>query len=469
MLLSSDVSPGREFWYQLFLVGLAATVSPFLGGGWLTDDFAHVHRLLMLPTVSEIFRSPDPFGFYRPLADATLLADSLISGFKPVMWRVSNLMIHLLVVLLAYRLSRRLVTQRAAFLGVLAFVLTPKAHTIAIFWASARPELLMSLFSLVALICWIEWDRHDRLPWLAAAGAAYTLAFLSKETAVLLPLLMLAMPSSGTVPTSRRLLGMGSVLALAVIPIGLRISAGALMPVSTDSHYAWVWSIHRWFRGVEVYLPRVLPSPVALALFVALPAAVGVWRHGARLDIWNVLTLRWLTLALVWFLVFIAPVLLIVARSELYLYLPGLGFCLFAGHVIDRVLATNDRPHFAAVGLATVILGLVGYQVVRAVQSQRVLQFTDALVRTMEQDPWLHGYRGDLIVVPADPKTDKLFRDGVGGHINLVLENTLGRTGSYAVVAYADQTTQGHEPRVICTYDGDRVRFTQEAGQPNSP
>ena len=88
-------------------IALAAGTAPLLRGGWSTDDYAHVQRLLRHPTVTNLFRSPDPFGSYRPVAHATWLVDAWAWGFNPVMWRVTNLIVHALVVLLAYGSARR--------------------------------------------------------------------------------------------------------------------------------------------------------------------------------------------------------------------------------------------------------------------------------------------------------------------------------------------------------------------------
>ena len=87
-------------------IALAAGTAPLLRGGWSTDDYAHVQRLLRHPTVTNLFRSPDPFGFYRPVAHATWRFDAWALGFNPVMWRVTNLIVHALVVLLAYAFAR---------------------------------------------------------------------------------------------------------------------------------------------------------------------------------------------------------------------------------------------------------------------------------------------------------------------------------------------------------------------------
>src|SRR6185436_2252213 len=113
--------------------------------------------------------------------------------------------IHAGVVLLAFEVAALLMTRRAAWLAALTFVLTVKAPNVALFWPSARPELIMSLWSLAAVAGWVQWDRRRGTGWLVVSGASYVFAFLAKETAALLPVLLLFTPSSHALLTRRRL------------------------------------------------------------------------------------------------------------------------------------------------------------------------------------------------------------------------------------------------------------------------
>jgi hypothetical protein len=234
------------------------------------------------------------------------------------------------------------------------------------------------------------------------------------------------------------------------------------MPLSTDQHYVWVLSIYRWFRGIQVYLPRTLPSPGGLLVLVALPASLQIGRRKVVSAVVTASNLHLLIYAMVWFLVFIAPVLPIVARSELYLYLPGFGFCLLAGQLTDRLMGEVRRKGPIVAGLILYVLALVSYHVVRDVQARQVFQFTDAFVHAIEQNAWLRTYRGDLVLVPADPGTERLLRDGIGGFMNVVLEDTLGQTRINAMIAYADQPQSSSGQRMICAYDGRRVLLQAE-------
>jgi hypothetical protein len=454
-------------WAEGLIGALAATSLLFVSGGWSSDDFVHLARLTEVDSIVEIFRTPDPFGFYRPVAHATLFLQGEVHGYVPAYFRIVNVLLHVAVALAAFRLARRLVGPRAALLAAAAFVLTPKAHTVAVLWTSARPEILMSLFSLIAAICWLRWET-GRMRWLAACAAAYLIAALSKETALFLPVVLLvtASPAQRWF-TARRAMAAGALLLVAAVPLILRGAAGALMPLSDDRHYAWVMTASRVFRSLEVYVPRALPSPAALFLLVGIPAIALGARFSAIHDGSVAKTGKVLAFAAVWFLVFIAPALPIPARSELYLYLPVFGFSVAAGHVVYRLTGAVVRPaRVLIVAFAIYVAGFWGYQIIRNVRAHAVQRFSAALVEAVARDEWLRSYRGAVLVTPGDATVERLLRDGIGGYMALVVRQALQRDSIYVEVAYPDQPipiADSEKPeKVTCVYTGGRVQLRRQ-------
>src|SRR5262245_5154699 len=118
----------------LLLALTLAVYAPFLGGYWLTDDFVHIDRLERA-TLAGVFATPDAFDFYRPIPQSSLLVDLKVFGQTPWVFRLHNLILHLAVVWAAWLVATLLLAPgRAAFLATLAFVLTPKAHPVAVLW-----------------------------------------------------------------------------------------------------------------------------------------------------------------------------------------------------------------------------------------------------------------------------------------------------------------------------------------------
>jgi hypothetical protein len=269
---------------RLPLVAFVATALfylPFASGGFYTDDFPHVEHVRNAAGLGSLLLRPDTFGFYRPLTQLALYMDWRIYGDWAPGFRLTNILLHAgvmaLVALTTQRLTRHV---RTASLTTLAFGLALKAHPIAVLWASARAEILMSLFALLAVIGWLRWRESGRWTPLAVSAAAYALSLLSKETVAALPLLVIFL---GPARTTRRDIGAAAALAAvgAIVVYG-RTFTGALMPWSPDPHYQWLLRPTLWIHDADNYLRRGGIAPAVLLVLVALPAWCRFARHCPR-------------------------------------------------------------------------------------------------------------------------------------------------------------------------------------------
>jgi hypothetical protein len=435
---------------------VVAGYAPFLGGGFLTDDFVHLERLTATPTVAATLTSSDAFGFYRPITQASLKLDLLLFGRNALGFRVVNLALHAAVLTAAFLLARLVLGQPGAALATLAFALTPKAHPIAVLWMSARAELLMSLGSLVAVAAWIVWTRSGRAAWLGLSAAAYAFAILSKESAVLLPAVLLVTPAAIR-PWKARLLAVGGLCALATVTFLWRPHLGALMPVSPDAHYSLVTPATRWIRNLQNYAGRMTPAP--LSLIVLAGAAALASARSAAVDKNLRAQLPIFVFALTWTLVFLAPVVPIVARSELYLYLPVFGLCVLAGAVVESLLRNREPPRLVLAAIAAYVLALGGYQVSRSLELHRDLEFSAAFVLALESDPALTKWKQAVAVVPADATAERFLRDAIGGYLSVVLQHVRSDARMTGMVEYDGIRADPRALRLSCEYRDGTVRL----------
>ena len=131
--------------------------------------------------------------FYRPVIDAYFGIATPAFGGSPVLFHLANVVLHaangLLVFAFANRISRSLTF---GFLSALFFVVQP-AHIDAVAWVGALAEPLSVCFGLAALLGLLEFRATDRRRWQVLSVAAFSLALLTHESAVMfLPLLVLA-------------------------------------------------------------------------------------------------------------------------------------------------------------------------------------------------------------------------------------------------------------------------------------
>jgi hypothetical protein len=440
-----------------------AVFAPFTGGGFVTDDFAHIARLDARPSLREVVSTPDAFGFYRPVSQASLWLEHRAWGPNAAAFRRTNVVVHALVLVTAYLVARRLLDSTlAATLATLTFLLTPKAHPATVLWISGRAELLMALFVFLAVSCWLRRSAGGtrRGAWLAAAAAAYGCALLSKETAVLLPLLLLCLRDN-TAAWRQRLAAVAPFAAVLAVALGLRIGAGALMPLSADEHYNLGNPLAQWIRNLTNYVPRASPAPLALLALVGLPLLV---RRVARHDrpAWPLEAADVAAQArhgAAWFLVFIAPVLGIPLRNELYLYLPVFGVALLAGHLVAPLAYGRGSMRPAAALVTIVTVAFVAYQVARNMQVRDAAVFSERIVAALASHAPLKNHQGAIVLHPADANTERLLRTAVR-YIPLLVPFATGRGDLVARASYDTADNAAYGLVLGCEYRDGRVVLT---------
>jgi hypothetical protein len=131
--------------------------------------------------------------FWRPVGTLAWRLNYLLTGPSAGAFFLVNLSLHLangaLVALLAVRFRRGYVV---ALTAAAVFVLHPIA-TETVSWLASRYDLLAVDFSLIALVCFVESRRAaSRRWWSIGAVAAFVLAVLAKESAVVVPLMAVA-------------------------------------------------------------------------------------------------------------------------------------------------------------------------------------------------------------------------------------------------------------------------------------
>jgi hypothetical protein len=349
----------------------AVVASPGLSGQLLSDDFALLHgNRTLSPTdlLTALFNESSSLaagGTYRPLTEISIGVDHLVWGVGPFGYHLVNLVWHVLNTMLCYLFVRALVPPRpvVALTAALLFAVHP-VHGDAIFWISARSDLLCTCFYLCSLTLFVR-GRGPEQRRVATIGSlvCFLLALLSKEVALSLPFIIvildLAAPSTrGFLARFRAHLGtyllyVGVALAYltlrwivlpeftraklpgvgeAVLNLGLYLKL-LMMPITT----------HTGVRGGVV---MVLAGIVLVVTFLRYA------RMGDR---------RNMALGLAWTLTILAPMIDVPRRWQLYL--PSVGFCIFAAIVMAGLTWRRDQEHprwlsrVSGVGLVALTVG----------------------------------------------------------------------------------------------------------------
>jgi protein O-mannosyl-transferase len=134
------------------------------------------------------------YHFYRPLQIFTHAIDYSLWGLDPQGYHFVNTLLHILVALSLFRLVYLLFGDLIlSFLTAFIFVIHP-IHTEAVSYISGRSDSLCALFMLLCFIFYIKLTdkTHPKQPRIYFLMLlSYILAFLSKESALVLPALLL--------------------------------------------------------------------------------------------------------------------------------------------------------------------------------------------------------------------------------------------------------------------------------------
>ena len=327
----------------------------------------------------------------RPLVALSYALDRKIWGPEPFGFHLTNVLLHMVNVgLFAWLVwtgcedrrrhpgsSGLFRAARAAPIAALLFAVHP-ILTEAVGYVSGRSELLSGAFILLALHVGRAALLSRRLSWLFLTLGCWVLALASKETALLLPVLLFlydrwVLPAVARSATTWRALHvtMGSV---AVILAGARLAVflGIEHRQTASIQWSLIWVE---FDAVRQYVAMlILPygqsifhevspvgpaSPGVLVAIVGIIAYIGAawrWRRGHGLA----------SLGVFWFLLLLVPssVLVLFDRGEPMaehrVYVASMGAFLIAGLAVDRLVGwLAVRGATSTLVLASVTVAIV--------------------------------------------------------------------------------------------------------------
>ncbi len=294
---------------------------------------------------------------YRPLVLLTFFAVYQIAGPLPFAFHALNVALHaansLIVLLLLRRLGMR--GEAPALVGALLFAVHP-VHVESVAWISGITDVLMTLFVLLAV--WLH-THPSRIAYVGALACA-ACGLLSKETAVVVPVLALA--HDGILHRRVRWARIGGYAGLVVLYLAVRRAAlGAVL----NAPHVSVAAMRRALDYALGYVTlSLVPTDIGFYLtppdrVVALGGAVIAVALIAGAIAWAMRD-RVVAFSLLWFAAAIAPALSLVFNvgstyAQRFLYLPSVA----AGLLVVRA-PIFQRGRWPSVMLVTVAVGLLG-------------------------------------------------------------------------------------------------------------
>ena len=386
----------------LILIALILTVySNTLDNGFVWDDInlitnnVRIRYLSYIPShfTSGFFETPTTCRessrtrYWRPLVLLSFSLDFLFWGDDPFGYHLTNILVHILNVLLVFMLLRSLPNSRPfAFYAALLFGLHP-LQTNAVSFISGRTDLLAAAFFLLGCLFFIRYitTQDSNVGCVLGLSLCLALSLMAKEATLTAPLLFLILAAFAKQPSVRRV-AKATAASLAVLAAYLVTRALLETPVT------------EWMSGTgRSFFPRLLAVAESLVIYVQL-FLIPVGLHMERFlslpppsdplalfclfIILFILTAAFISLAhrriqgafILWFFIALLPVSNIVPLygsiaakqiflGEQFLYLPLLGLSAAAVFLYRAVVQPGKYYSLmrAAGAVALALLGILAY------------------------------------------------------------------------------------------------------------
>ncbi|ROL61986.1 tetratricopeptide repeat protein [Bacteroidetes/Chlorobi group bacterium ChocPot_Mid] len=161
------------------------------------DDYLISNNLINLSNIDNLddiffhnsFLSEYNLGFYRPLQTLSYMMDTILGGANPAFYHFTNLIIHILTCYFIFLLFKKLNYNNnlSLFIAIIYSVHPLFVHTVV--WLPSRGDLLLCLFAVLSFLSLIKYNENKGTLFLILNLLFLLLAVLSKETALLLPII----------------------------------------------------------------------------------------------------------------------------------------------------------------------------------------------------------------------------------------------------------------------------------------
>lgn len=319
-------------------------------------------------------------GSYRPLHDVFVALGWQLFGLNPLGYRLLSVVLYALISANVGVLARML--TRDGRIGALATILFSvfATHAEPVLWFAATNELLAGWFVLVSTISFILFRRTGNSLWLVAAGLNCLLGLTSKETALLLPLMLLVYDMLWFEPTRdkkrdwRFFTPMLPVVLLWLAFLLFRIPQGSAYTSAVEfniprlamnfayymligvfalpNNYAFLASLPSWQTQPVLPIVTLISSTSVIIITGWIWFRERIWLTGEQYK-------KSLLFSFVWIVVALAPVIFIVSERSVFLSSVGI-VLLFSTVFIGAWDIAKERGKWMKRAAAIVIILYVG-------------------------------------------------------------------------------------------------------------
>ena len=312
------------------------------------------------------FKDPVADVYYRPILTISFIVDAHLGGLKPLVYHLTNLILHLSCVVLLYRFLLKLKTSfTAAFLFSLLFAIHP-ALTHAVVWVPGRNDVLLCFFSLLSFNFLLKYIESRSIYAITLHFLFFICALFSKETAVILPLVYISLLYCCLELPNKKQYFIPAIGWLVISLSWFFIKNSVLTTSSLPNNKDFLVVLQNMVPGFLIYIGKILwPFSASVTPTVQNSSLIaGVVTLGLLIGLTFLLGLKHKKIAGLGILLFFVGLALPIffgassilgEHYEHRIYLPFVGFILFASQLQLNFNKSQTKTIFITLLIALVI------------------------------------------------------------------------------------------------------------------
>ncbi len=396
----------------------------------ILSNLANIPKLF----TTDVFISvTNPQVFYRPFLNLMFMLELQISNNSPVIFHITNILLHIGCCFLLFILFKQLkLSKPIAAAAALLFCAHP-LNTSAIVWIPGGNDTLLTLLVLASFSMFLRALDTRRLWPLIGHLVLFFLALLTKESAVVLPLLCAAYVLFLKRETIERKRGVSIVVGYALL-LALWFFLRSMVTRSFEIHQSLMSVLMNWTTNspaLVLYVGKAF-LPFNLSIFPNLTD------HSLVLGVISILavvvlffirkpsTTRGIIWGLLWFFLFLAPSLtsgIIFHEHRAYCSFVGLLFAIAQMPLVQSIDFSKSSRVLGCVAILTV------YSIVSMLHSEqfrnRTAYATSAYLSDPSVDVSSAGLAGLFLDERNDNEAERVLRAAIARDSTMKLVHRL--------------------------------------------
>ncbi len=287
--------------------------------------------------------------FYRPLQTALFVFEKEVGGDEPLIYHLTNIILHMITCIAIYLFFKKIKFNNfTAGTAALIYSVHPMfSHSVV--WIPSRGDILLTLFTAMTFIWVINFNEKKDTKNLVLSWLGYFLALMSKETGVMIPIVILAyylLIIKKNIFSGKNMILAGGWIVVSIIWFLMRNSS-----FTEDMQYKAV-NLENFFINLQMIpemlskfiypiniavMPTFTSEKLIIGIIGIIAAAIGYYFSKNKRKTYTVF-------GILWFLLFLLPVLFFrLPNAEHYydyldhrIYLPMAGIFIFLFEIIPQ-------------------------------------------------------------------------------------------------------------------------------------